>query len=143
MRVLRRLLVPFLVMWAMLALWSGFRAIVQVFRLEVVAPATPVGEGSAVGARVVASGRATVTVRLELVQGATTATLGEFLVHTSRDPALDPVPKRGMDLVRVTREVLDRFTAGPAVVRVTATGRAQWMRLPPPTVRETRVTLAP
>jgi hypothetical protein len=38
-------------------------------------------------------------------------------------------------------EQLARFLSGPATVRATATGRRQWLRLPPPTVREAAVDI--
>jgi hypothetical protein len=43
----------------------------------------------------------------------------------------------------VTPELLARFASGAAVVRATAHGRPQWMRTPPPEVREVAVEIGP
>jgi hypothetical protein len=63
--LLRRLTLAFVCLWAASALWSGYRAVVQIFRLEF----DPVGGvlrgGSTVRARVVTSGRTRARVRLE------------------------------------------------------------------------------
>ena len=38
--------------------------------------------------------------------------------------------------------MLDGFEPGTAMLRATAVGRPQWLRIPPPTVREQPVTIA-
>jgi hypothetical protein len=54
---------------------------------------------------------------------------------------MDPRPWRGSLRVVLGPGALAGFTSGPAQLRATATGRPQWTRLPPPTVRETAVML--
>jgi hypothetical protein len=55
--------------------------------------------------------------------------------------SFDPRPRRASQRVLLTPEQLARFPDGPATVRATATGRPQWLRLPPPTVREAAVEI--
>ena len=138
--VLRRLLAPFIVVWITLAAWSGFRAIVQVFRLEVDVPAV-VGPGSVIGIDVVASGRVPVTVDLDLVQDARVVPLASMRVATSRDPATDPRPRRGRYRIPLSAAAATRLAAGGVTVRATARGGSQFLRVPPPVVREVASTL--
>jgi hypothetical protein len=57
MVVLRRVVVPLLAVQVVLATWSGYRAIVQVFSLDLRVEAPLVHEGSTVHFDVVTSGR--------------------------------------------------------------------------------------
>ena len=141
-RILRRVLLPFVALWLVLAAWSGVRAIVQVFRLHLDAPAI-VSPGSILEARILSSARVPVTVRLELSQAGQTVVLGRHTVRTSRDAALDPRLRRGRLAVTLRTTDLARFAAGPATVRAVATGGSQFLRTPPPTVREHSVVLRP
>ena len=43
--------------------------------------------------------------------------------------------------VVVTPELLGRFEPGAALVRATAHGRSQWLRTPPPEVREVAIEI--
>jgi hypothetical protein len=124
-----------------LACWSGYRAIVQVRRLELSAPEGVLRGGASVRADVVSSGRATVDVTLEMVQGVRAETLGTRYVPTSGNPSYDPRFRRGSLSVVVTPEVLARFRPGAALLRATARGRSQWLRTPPPEVRELPVEI--
>jgi hypothetical protein len=139
--VLTRLTAAFVGLWAASALWSGYRAVVQVFRLELAPPGGVVRVGSALRADVVTSGRARATVRLELVQGTRAETLGTLVVRGNRDGALDPRPRRATLAVTLDPATAGRLAAGPAVLRAVATGTSQWLRTPPPTVREVPVIL--
>jgi hypothetical protein len=80
--------------------------------------------------------------RIEIVQGRDTAMLGEVYVSRNREPVFDPRPRRGSVIVTLTSETLARFENGPAVLRASAVGRPQWLRVPPPTIREQPVTIA-
>jgi hypothetical protein len=124
-----------------LALWSGYRAIVQVQKLEVNATSKVLEDGSTIHAGVVSSGRATVDIWLEMIQGARAETLGVRRVPTGANPAYDPRFKYGSMAVVVTPEVLARFEPGTALVRATAHGRPQWLRTPPPEVREVAIEI--
>jgi hypothetical protein len=140
---LRRLTLAFVTLWALGALWSGYRAVVQVFRLELSPAGGVLRSGSTVRAQVVTSGRTRASVRLELVQGARAETLGTLAIRGNRDGALDPRPRRATLTATLAPSTVARFAAGPAVLRAVATGASQWLRTPPPTVREARVILAP
>jgi hypothetical protein len=132
--LLKRTAVLLLVMQAVLAGWSGYRAVVQVLALDLTA--TPVlGEGATIRADVLSSARTFVTLRLEIVQGDRVSMLGTRVVGTYRDAALDPrVMRESLD-VRLSRRDLAGFQPGVATVRAVATGRSQSLRVPPPTIR--------
>lgn len=119
-----------------LGVLSGWRAWVQVRSLELRAPAPVLRAGSELRARVVTSGRTFVDLRLEMVQGARAETLAVRQVPKNRDAATDPRSRRDSLAVVLAPDVLERFRAGPVRVRAVARGRPQWLREPPPTVRE-------
>ena len=141
-RVVRRGLLALLVPIVVLAALSGWRAWVQVRSLDVQLDSAALRPGSTIRAALVSTGRTTVDVRVELVQGARVQPLAELRVPGNRDGALDPRFRSRALRVVLTLELLARFDAGPAVVRATAVGRSQWLRVPTPTVRERRVRVA-
>lgn len=138
---LKKATLTFVACCAATALLSGYRAWVQVRGLELRVEDATLRGGSVVRTSVVISGRATVEVRLELIQGARVETLAVQNVPGNEWAAIDPRPRAASQSVGVTPETLERFSEGAALVRATATGRPQWTRLPPPTVRETRVEI--
>jgi hypothetical protein len=75
------------------------------------------------------------------VQGSHAETLAVQFVRGNEWGSIDPRARRASQAVVLAPEVLSRFRAGAAVLRATATGRPQWMRLPPPTVRESAVEI--
>lgn len=79
--------------------------------------------------------------RIELVQGDHVEMLGEVYVARNREPVFDPRPKRDSVVVTLTPTVLARFENGPARLRASAPGRPQWLRVPPPTIREHAVVI--
>jgi hypothetical protein len=121
------------------ALASGYRAYFQVYSLELHVPEPVLRGGSVIRTEVVGSGRTTVSVRLELIQGGRAETLAVEHVRGNDWAALDPRPRRASRAATLTPELLARFAEGAARLRATATGRPQWTRLPPPLVRETAV----
>ena len=135
-------LIALVVVHVPLALWSGYRAVVQVQKLELNATSSVLGDGSTIHVGVVSSGRATVDVLLEMIQGVRAETLGVQRVPAGSSPAYDPRFRRGEMSVVVTPDLLARFTPGSARVRATAHGRPQWMRTPPPEVREVTVQIS-
>jgi hypothetical protein len=142
-RVVRRILLTLLTVHIVLALISGYRAIVQVYAMELRVPASDtLRAGSTVGMHIKTSGRAQATARLMLVQGSREETIGVRHVRGNIDGAYIPFPVRESLFVTVPAEVLARFEPGPATIRATGTGTKQWMRLPPPTVRERVLVLA-
>lgn len=82
-----------------------------------------------------------VELNLELVQGPQRVLLSTVEVPKNGDAALDP-RTRHADLLRLlTQADINAFEPGPALLRATATGRPQWMRTPPPTVKEISVRI--
>jgi len=137
---LKRLFVFVIVLMLVNGAVSSHRAYFQVRSLELSAPHT-LSVGSNVNASVVGSGRTQVDVEVDLIQG----THSERLMHvhlTGNNLALfDPRKQYGSDSVVLTSETLSKFQPGPALLRAVATGREQWTRLPPPTVRELNVEI--
>jgi hypothetical protein len=123
------------------ALLSGHRAYYQVRSLELQLPGPTLHNGSVIHVEVAGSGRTTLDVRVELIQGGHSETLAVQQVRGNDWAAFDPRPRKASQNVVLTPEQLARFLPGPATVRATATGRPQWLRLPPPTVREAAVEI--
>jgi hypothetical protein len=137
---LKRLFVFVIVSLLVIGAVSSHRAYFQVRNLELSAPRV-VSVGSIVNTSVVGSGRTQVDVEVDLIQG----THSERLLHlhlTGNELAFfDPRRQHGSDSVVLTSEMLSKFQPGPARLRAVATGREQWTRLPPPTVRELDVEI--
>ena len=122
-------------------LWAADRAWTQVRRLEM--SATPViAAGSMARVDVVTSGRTPVTVVVTLTQGARTDTIAVQTISGHRDGFWDPRFISRSFVPRVTPTQVAHFLAGRAVLRAEARGRPQWLREPPPVVRELPVTIA-
>lgn len=139
---LRRAALAFLALCFVTALASGHRAYFQVRDLELRVDGPTLRAGSVVETETVTSGRTHVDVRVELVQGSHAETLAAQLVRGNEWGSIDPRTRLASQTVVLTPEVLSHFRPGAAVLRATATGRPQWTRLPPPTVRETAVEIA-
>jgi len=123
------------------ALASGYRAYYQVLSLELRLIEPTLRSGSVVETDVIGSGRTTIDVRVELIQGTHSEILFVYRLPGNEWASFDPRPQRASHSVSVTPEHLAGFENGEAKVRATATGRPQWMRLPPPTVREAEVEI--
>jgi len=119
---------------------SSHRAYFQVRSLELSAP-HELSVGSVVNASVVGSGRTQVDVEVDLIQGTHSERLLNLHLTGNELAFFDPRTQHGSDSVAITAEVLSKFQPGPARLRAIATGREQWTRLPPPTVREMDVVL--
>ena len=139
--LLKRATLVFLALCFVTAVASGHRAYFQVRDLVLRLDGHALRAGSVVETEVVSSGRTLVDVRVELVQGSHVETLALQRLPDNEWAAIDPRTRRASQRVVLTADLLARFGAGAAVVRATATGRPQWMRLPPPTVRESAVEL--
>ena len=120
---------------------SGYRAYYQVYGLELELTEATLREGSSVRVEATGSGRTTIDVKVELIQDSRSETLATQQTRGNDWASFDPRPRRASQTVVLTSEQLARFRNGPATLRATATGRPQWMRLPPPTVRETAVEI--
>ena len=119
---------------------SSHRAYFQVRSLELNAPHT-LTAGAVVNTSVVGSGRTQVDVEVDLIQGAHSERLQHLHLTGNNLAFFDPRPQHGSDSLVLTSETLSGFQPGPAHLRAVATGREQWTRLPPPTVRELEVEI--
>lgn len=139
-RWLKRVFVFVIVALLVIGAVSSHRAYYQVRSLELSAPHA-LAAGSVVKTSVVGSGRTQVDVEVDLIQG----THSERLLHlhlTGNNLAFfDPRAQHGSEDLTLTSETLAHFQPGPARLRAVATGREQWTRLPPPTVRELEVEI--
>lgn len=142
LRVLFWLILPFAVAHVILATISGYRAIVQVYRVDLTADAPTLRAGTTVAVAVATSGRAKVDAELELIQPTHAETLAVLLVPDHTNASYDPRTIHAARRVTLTSDQLARFHPGPARLRVTANGRSQWLRVPPPVVREQAVEIA-
>ena len=119
---------------------SSYRAYVQVRSLELKAPRV-LSAGSLVSTSVVSSGRTMVNVDVDLIQGDHSERVSELFLRGNELGFFDPRTQSASETVVLSRELLSRFQPGRARLRSVATGRPQWMRLPPPTVREMEVEI--
>ena len=137
---LKRLFVFVIVALLVIGAVSSHRAYFQVRSLELNAPHT-LAAGSVVNTSVVGSGRTQVDVEVDLIQGTHSERLQHLHLTGNNLAFFDPRTQHGSDSVTLTSEILSRFQPGPARLRAVATGREQWTRLPPPTVRELEVEI--
>jgi hypothetical protein len=140
-RYLTRFGQALLIVLVPLAAASGYRAWVQVWALDVTTDGAPIRPGSVIAVSALTSGRVTVDLRLELLQDGHTTVLAEDRVTTRRSPAMDPRPQRRVMMITVTEAMTRRVRRGPATLRITARGRPQFMREPPPEVRDLAVSV--
>jgi len=124
-----------------LAAASGYRAWFQVWSLDVTVRDSAVRPGSVIRVSTLTSGRVHVDVRLELLQYGRVFLLATDRVRTRPYPEMDPRPRRGVMTVVVTDAMARQWQPGPAMLRATANGRSQFIRVPPPEVREVPVSL--
>jgi hypothetical protein len=137
---LRRVFAFVIVVLLAIGMVSAYRAYIQVRALELNAP-TALSVGSIVQTSLMSSGRTTVDVEVDLVQGAYSERLIELQVRGNELGFLDPRTRRGSESATLTAQTLAHFQAGRARLRAVAIGRHQWFRLPPPTVRELDVEI--
>lgn len=132
---MKRVFVAVVVALLAIGMVASHRAYFQVRSLELNAPQV-LSAGAVVNASVVGSGRTQVDVNVDLIQGTHSEQL--FHLHLSGNELafFDPRQKYGSESVVLTSETLSKFQPGAARLRAVATGRPQWGRLPPPTVRE-------
>ena len=135
----RVVLVPF----AIFAGFSGYRAWVQVKRVALFVQDRELRPGAVVDVEGESWARNPVTIRLVLVQGARAETLLVHDIPANHTASLDPRIRSARLLVPIEREVLSRFQPGDAVLRVIGLGRSQWLRVPPPKIRELAVRIPP
>lgn len=129
--------------YAVPGLFSAYRAWVQVRSLELIAPRGAIGSGDTIRVRAVSWARTYVYVDLLLVQGSRSDTLATHEIPRNVNASQDPRWRRDSMTVVLTQPLLARYDSGAAIIRVTAEGGPQWLRTPPPLVREAAVQLIP
>ena len=139
---LKRLFVIVIVLLLVIGAVSSHRAYFQVRSLELTAPHV-LSAGSVVNASVVGSGRTMVDVDVDLIQGTHSERLLHIHLTGNELGFFDPRTQHGSNSLALTSSTLSKFQRGPARIRAVATGREQWTRLPPPTVRELEVEIQP
>lgn len=137
---LKRAFVAVIVVFLAIGMVSAHRAYFQVRSLELNAPHL-LTDGAVVESSVVSSGRTSVDVVVELIQGTHSEKLLDLHLRGNELGFFDPRTRHGSDSVTLTPEILSKFQPGTARLRSVATGRHQWFRLPPPTVRELEVVI--
>jgi hypothetical protein len=138
--ILKRIFVAIIVGLLVIGVVSSYRAYVQVRRLEIDTE-RDLTVGSNVGVSVVSSARGPVDVQLELIQASRSKLLFAMRVRGNEFGFFDPRSRSALQTFDITDDQLDGFQPGAAIIRATATGRPQWGRLPPPTVREVPVEI--
>ncbi|HEX3251499.1 MAG TPA: hypothetical protein VHS05_18835 [Pyrinomonadaceae bacterium] len=137
---LKRVFLVVIVVLLAIGMVSSHRAYFQVRSLELKAPHT-LAPGSSIEAAVVSSGRTTVDVDVDLIQGTHSERLFTYRLRGNELGFFDPRTKNASRNIILTSDFLAKFQPGAARLRSVATGREQWTRLPPPTVRELEVEL--
>jgi hypothetical protein len=140
MRISKRVILVIVLLHVPVWISSSYRAWVQIYRLDLEAPAT-LRAGTVLRFGLVSSGRTEADARLEIIQGGNRVLLGEIFTHRNRNAAYDPRSQHNDTAVTLTPGILARFQPGPAVLHASAVGRPQWMRVPPPTVRDIPVII--
>ena len=131
------LVVTYLVIGA----FATWRSYYQVHSLDLKVDNAVLRPGSTITANLISYARNRIDVRFDLVQDNLIQTLGSQQVRGNEWALLDPRIRTAAPVVVLSRDVLDQFDARPVVVRITATGRPQWGRTPPPVVREMVVNI--
>jgi hypothetical protein len=142
-RVVQRVLIIVALIYAALGIWSAYSAWVQVRKLDVTVASANLRPGMPAIVHVVSSGRTFVTVRLELSQGTHSETLAELRVAPNHWSVFDPRARPATMTPSFTAEFLAHFQPGQAMLRVIGTGGPQWLRTPPPVIRELPVVVTP
>jgi hypothetical protein len=140
-RVVQRVLIIVALVYAALGIWSAYSAWVQVRKLDVTVASPNLRPGMPAIVHVVSSGRTFVTVRLELSQGTHSETLAELRVAPNHWSVFDPRARPATMTPTFTTEFLAHFQPGTAVLRAIGTGGPQWLRTPPPVIRELPVVV--
>jgi hypothetical protein len=140
-RLGKRAVLWFILLQLPIGALSSYRAWVQIKDLTLSTTSTALAPGVVVRSNLVSWARTESDARIELVQGQRVAMLGEVYLPRNHEPVFDPRPKHGSVVVELTPAMLDGFQPGTAMLRATAVGRPQWLRVPPATVREQPVTI--
>jgi hypothetical protein len=138
---LRWLTIATLILFLVPGIFAGYRAWVQVRSLEMHVSSPVLASGSVVTVEAGSWARTHVTMRLMMLQDSRADTLMVHVIHANHVPSLDPRPRNARIEVTLGADVLARHHDGGARLVATAIGGPQWLRTPPPLVRELAVTL--
>ncbi|HKU73263.1 MAG TPA: hypothetical protein VJR02_05050 [Pyrinomonadaceae bacterium] len=116
--------------------FATWRSYYQIHSLDLQTDSAVLRPDSTITTKLVSYARNKIDVRLELIQDNHSEIIASELVLSNEWALLDPRMRSSSQRVVVSQEVLDHFEAKPIRVRVTAIGRPQWGRTPPPVVRE-------
>jgi len=122
-------------------LFSSYRAWVQVKSLDLTVPNEVLRSGDTVRVQAASWARTHVEVDLLLIQGTRVDTLAVRVIPGNHNASIDPRVRRDSITLVVTPDLLAGYNRGPAIVKATAIGRPQWLRTPPPLVRQKAVQL--
>ena len=122
-------------------LFSSYRAWVQIRSLDLIVPRRDLRAGDTVRVNTVSWARTWVDVDLVLVQGSRTDTLATHEIPKNHNASIDPRWRRDSIIVVVTPSLLAGYNPGKATFRAHAIGGPQWLRTPPPLIRESQVRL--
>ena len=140
---MRRLILAVAVPFFLVDGFAIYRRLTQLRRLDVQVTDTELHAGSAVTLDASSWATTMMTVRLELVQGTHAETLLLHRLPPNEEATLDPRPRSARVRIVLGAEQLQRYAAGDAVLRATATWRAQLLRKSHPVVRERAVRITP
>ena len=124
------------VTYLVIGTFATWRSYYQVHSLDLQVDNAVLRPGATITANLISYARNRIDVRFDLIQDNHIQTLGSQQVRGNEWALLDPRIRTAAPVVVLSRDVLDQFEARPVVVRITATGRPQWGRTPPPVVRE-------
>jgi hypothetical protein len=139
----RKIILITLAIHLVIGAMAANRAWVQVRRLDVKLGDLVLRGATTARVDVVSTGRVPVRLSLELIQGTHAETVAVALVRPNANPFWDPRNKPDSMSAVVSPAVLSHFASGPMLVRATARGAPQWMREPPPLVRDVSVEIPP
>ena len=132
-----------LVMYVIPGLFSSYRAWVQIHSLQLIVPRKDLRVGDTIRVNTVSWARTWVDVDLVLIQGTRSDTLAWHEIPKNHNASIDPRWRRDSMSVVLTQSLLAGFAQGAATIRARAIGGPQWLRTPPPLVRESVVQLTP
>src|SRR5690349_21568900 len=141
-RLGKRAVLWFILLQLPIGALSSYRAWVQIKGLTLSTTSETLAPGVVVRSDLASWARTESDARIELVQGSRVAMLGEVYLPRNHEPVFDPRPQHGSVVVKLDSTMLASFSPGPATLRASAVGRPQWLRVPPPTIREQRVSIA-
>ena len=130
-----------LVTYVLPGLFSSYRAWVQIRSLDLIVPRRDLRVGDTIRVKTVSWARTWVDVDLVLTQGNRIDTLATHEIEKNHNASIDPRWRRDSMVVVLTPALLAGYNPGAATLRAHAIGGPQWLRTPPPLIRESHVQL--